>query len=326
MTFYIVISLMAFMLSLLGTRVTILAWRKRPQPVDVANLRKGKQPALRGGGIVVIFTLIICMLAADISYGIVLSLLLLTAISALDDLIGVPLPIRLLVQVMAVTVPLSMTTVLLFKGLFPAWLDKTIVAVLWIGITNMFKSMDSMDGLSATEMISIGSGLCLLAVLSGTFPDALSIYGLIVTTAACGFLWWNWPPAKITMGSVGCIPVGFFIGYLLLLAAMAGYPYAALILPAYYVSDSLLTWIPHALTNKRGVPVYYYQKALANGRKPATVVRYIIGINILLVFLALRSEIDTDIAAFHLGLAYVTAFILLSLFSVRKSPLIPHDH
>lgn len=317
MTFYIVIALLAFMLSLLGTRVSILAQRRRAQPLDVARLREGKAAPLKGGGIVVVFTLIICLLAADISYGIVLSLLLLVAISVLDDLIGVPLPVRLIVQVMAVTVPLSMTGVLLFQGLLAPWLDKIVTGVLWIGCTNMFKAMDDLDGLTAAETISIGSGLSLLAVLAGIFPDALSIYGLVLATAGCGFLWWNWPPAKISMGSVGATPIGFLTGYLLIVAALSGYPYAAIILPAYYVCDSLLTWIPHGLSNRRGLPVYYYRKALA-ARRPAAALRLIIGINILLVFLALRAELDPELAIFYIGLAYGTAFVLLSWFSMNK--------
>jgi UDP-N-acetylmuramyl pentapeptide phosphotransferase/UDP-N-acetylglucosamine-1-phosphate transferase len=121
------------------------------------------------------------------------------------------------------------------------------------------------------------------------------------------------------MGSVGCMPIGFLIGYLLLSAAMSGYAHAALILPAYYVADGGLSWILHGLGNKDGLPTYYYQKAIINGRSKVAVLRYIIGINIMLVFLALRSITDRDIASFHLGLAYVTAFILLSLFSIKKA-------
>jgi UDP-N-acetylmuramyl pentapeptide phosphotransferase/UDP-N-acetylglucosamine-1-phosphate transferase len=317
MTFHIIISLSAFLLALLGTRLTILAWRKRPQPVDIASLRQGQPAVVRGGGVVLIFTLIICLLIADLNYGIVLSILLLTAISLLDELIGVPLPIRIMVQVMAITVPLSLTQTLLFGGILPPWVDKGLVGLAWIGFSNMFKAMDDADGMAATGMISLGAGLCLVTVVAGTFSDMLSTYSLIVATAGCGFLWWNWPPAKIQMGDVGSAPTGFIAGYLLLMAALT-HPHAALILPAYYVSDCVLTWIKRLNnTEDRFIP-YCYEKAILNGRRPAVVLRYIIGINILLIFLALRSITDPAIAWFHTGLAYMISFVLLWWFSHKK--------
>ncbi len=108
MTFYIILALSAFLISLLGTRLTILALRKRTILIDRPNLRSNhKAPTPRGGGIAVVITLIICLMVADIGYGIMLAMLLLAAVSLLDDIIGVPQPVRLLVQVMAVLIPLS---------------------------------------------------------------------------------------------------------------------------------------------------------------------------------------------------------------------------
>lgn len=322
MTFYTILALSAFLISLLGTKLTILALRKRTVLLDIPNLRSNhRAPTPKGGGIAVITALIICLLVADISYEVVLSLLLLAAISLLDDLIGVPVIVRLIVQVFAVAIPLSAMPDAIFGGIFPNWLDKTIVGLLWIWFINLFNFMDGIDGLSATEMICIGIGLCFPAVLTGAFPDSLSIYGLIITAAACGFLWWNWHPARIFLGDVGSVPIGFLLGFLLLIAIRDGYVYTALILPGYYLADGTITLIRRLRQGKKvwvAHSEHYYQRAVRSGRSHESVVRYIFGINLLLILLATLSVLNDELADFYLALAYLAVFMLLGFFAHNR--------
>ena len=80
MPYYIILSLCAFLLTLIGTRLTIIALRRRTMPADVAQIRGDKPaPIPNGGGIVVVFALVICLLSADLSYGMVIAMLLLAA-------------------------------------------------------------------------------------------------------------------------------------------------------------------------------------------------------------------------------------------------------
>lgn len=322
MTFYIILSLSAFMISLLGTRLAILAFRKRALPIDPASLRADyKKPPVPGGGIVVAMTLIICLLVADISYAIILATFMLAAISLLDDLITIPLPVRVLVQVLSVLVALSVMHIPTFGGLLPMWMDKGVTAILWVWFINLFKLMDGIDGIAATEMIGISMGLCLITVMSDTFPSSLSTYNLIIASAACGFLWWNWHPAKVLLGESGSIPIGFLLGYVLILAATSGYGYAALILPAYHVSDATLTVI-RRLYNGRKLFIshsdHYYQRAVKSGRRHDSVARYVFGINFLLIFQATFSVIDPSLAVFYVGLAYASVFMMLGFFDHSK--------
>ncbi len=319
MTFYIILSLSAFLLSLLGTRLTILALRKKQVPLTPLEIQQKKmQPAPTGGGVAVVMTMIICLLVADIDYGIVLSLFLLAALSLLDDLIGVVGPIRLLVQVLAVLIALGVVDTPVFGGMLPLWLDKGIVVVMWVWVINMFHFMDGIDGITPTEMICIGLGLCVLTIISDTFPTQLSTYSLVLFAAGWGFMWWNWYPAKIRLGDVGTVPIGFFVGYLLLLAINAGYGYAAAILPAYYISDTALTMIYRASKGKRMLArhsEYYYRKAVSKGRRHDTVARYVFGVNLLLILLATFSVINPELAAFFTGLAYMAVFMILGFFA-----------
>ena len=315
MPYYIILALSAFLLTLLGTRLTIVALRKRTAPVDVARIRDNKPaPAPSGGGIVIVFALITCLLSADISYGLILAILLLAAISLLHGVITIPLPIRILVHIMAVIIPLSMLDI----GLFDEWVhptaDKILTGVLWVWFINIFASMDEADGLCAIEAISITTGLCLIAVFVGDFPSVLSVYSLIFAASLIGFLWWNWPPAKVYMGDVGAVPVAFLLGYLLLLAANNGYHYTALILPAYILTDGFITHIMRFTSSKRLSLPYYYNKARENDYPLPSIARAIIGINILLVFLALRCVIDPENALLNAAIAYMAVFMLLGYF------------
>lgn len=314
-----ILTLSCFLITLIGTKLMILALRKRTVLVDIPNLRSNhKIPTPKGGGLAVVMALVICLLVADANFSIVLSLLLLAAISLLDDLISVPVLIRFLVQIIAVAIPLSGLSAPVFSDLLPIWVDRGIAALLWIWFINLFNFMDGIDGLAGIEMFCIGFGLCLPAVLVGTFPDSLSVYGLLALTAAAGFLWWNWHPAKIFLGDVGSIPIGFFLGYLLLLAFQHGYFYCAAILPAYYLSDGGITLLRRL---RRGEKIWvahsehYYQKAVRSGRSHATVTRYIFGLNLLLVMLSALSVLDPALASIHLAIAYLAVFMLLGFFA-----------
>jgi UDP-N-acetylmuramyl pentapeptide phosphotransferase/UDP-N-acetylglucosamine-1-phosphate transferase len=329
MTFYIILSLSCFMMSLIGTKLLILTLRQRAVLIDIPNLRSNhKTPTPKGGGLAVVMALLICLLIADAGFGIVLSLLLLMAVSLLDDLISLPVFLRLMVQFLAVSIPLSVISEPILTAVLPGWLDKTLVALIWVWFINLFNFMDGIDGLSGSEMLCIGLGLCLPAVMMGHFPDSLSIYSLLVVTAAAGFLWWNWHPAKIFLGDVGSIPIGFFLGYLLLMAWQMGYTYSVLILPAYYFSDGGITLLKRLKAGKKiwqAHSEHYYQYAVRAGRSHAFVTRSIFGVNLLLILLSTLSALEPDIAIFHLSLAYLTVFMLLGFFA-HTHPSESHGH
>ena len=48
-------------------------------------------------------------------------------------------------------------------------------------------------------------------------------YALVIAGVSLGFLWWNWPPARIFLGDVGSIPLGFLLAWLLFGLAAKGF-------------------------------------------------------------------------------------------------------
>ena len=90
-----------------------------------------------------------------------------------------------------------------------------LLSVFWIVlIMNAFNFIDNMDGLSAGIAAIASMVLFWAAILSGQiFVGALA---LIFIGTLCGFLTFNFPPAKIFMGDCGSLVIGFFVAVLTL--------------------------------------------------------------------------------------------------------------
>ncbi|HEY0833765.1 MAG TPA: glycosyl transferase [Azospirillum sp.] len=217
----------------------------------------------------------------------------LMAISWIDDRRGLGAGPRFLTQVAAVAVGLAAlpADAHVLQGWLPWWLDRALAGFAWLWFVNLFNFMDGIDGLAGSEAATIGAGLALVAALAG-FDPALGLYGLAVAGAALGFLAWNWHPAKVFMGDVGSVPLGYLLGWLLLSVAAHGYWAAALLVPLYFLADATITLLRRAAEGKKVWQAHrehFYQKATQRGRTHAQVVRAVLAANAALVALAALS-------------------------------------
>jgi UDP-GlcNAc:undecaprenyl-phosphate GlcNAc-1-phosphate transferase len=88
-----------------------------------------------------------------------------------------------------------------------------VITVLWIAaITNAFNFLDNMDGLSGGIAV-VASIAFLVTALSIKQYFVAGMLALLIG-ALLGFLWFNFPPAKIFMGDSGSLLVGFVLGVL----------------------------------------------------------------------------------------------------------------
>jgi hypothetical protein len=82
------------------------------------------------------------------------------------------------------------------------------LTVLWIVIiTNAFNIIDNMDGLAAGTAIIALSATALLAGVNTPF----GIASLLLMVSLVGFFIFNLNPARIFMGDLGALPIGFFL-------------------------------------------------------------------------------------------------------------------
>jgi len=253
--------------------------------VDEPNQRSSHQQAKpRGGGIAIVAAVaagigILAQTGAALPDGIGAlgaAALVLALISWADDVRGLSPLARFVPQVLCVAtvlyvVPLSPPA---FIDALPIWLQYGLLALAWLWFVNLYNFMDGIDGITGIETLVITLGITILALLVGGELSALKGPALIIAATAAGFLIWNWAPAKIFMGDVGSVPLGFVLGWLLLDMAGKGYVLAALILPGYYLSDATVTLISRL---RRGEKIWQphrqhaYQQAVQNGLTHAAV-------------------------------------------------------
>jgi UDP-N-acetylmuramyl pentapeptide phosphotransferase/UDP-N-acetylglucosamine-1-phosphate transferase len=286
----------------------VLRILRRHAVLDRPNERSSHSaPTPRGGGIAVIGVLLAAWLAlwllgagaaAPSNFWLVLAAgAALALISWFDDVRGgLPAALRLAAQAIAVGAGLLALPEGggVFQGALPAALDLALSGVLWLWFLNLFNFMDGVDGLAGSQAGSAGLGLFALALL---FPAAAGLgpYALVVAAVAIGFLPWNWQPARIFLGDVGSVPLGYALGWLLLALANFGLWQAALLLVLYFLSDASFTLLRRLVRGERvwrAHHQHYYQYAVQAGRSHAQVVLAITAINLMLAGLALAATLS----------------------------------
>jgi len=93
-------------------------------------------------------------------------------------------------------------------------LDAALTIVWVVGITASFSILDHMDGLCAGVAAMAAAFFALLSYLNGQV--LVTVLGAAVLGAACGFLRWNFKPAKMFMGDGGAMFLGFLMATLAL--------------------------------------------------------------------------------------------------------------
>jgi UDP-GlcNAc:undecaprenyl-phosphate GlcNAc-1-phosphate transferase len=85
--------------------------------------------------------------------------------------------------------------------------------VLWVvALTNAFNMLDNMDTLSAGVAWIVAGWLAVIACQPGQGDPNSWVTFVLLMGALTGFLWWNWPPARIFMGDAGSTFLGFLLG------------------------------------------------------------------------------------------------------------------
>ena len=242
--------------------------------------------------------------------------LALAALSWFDDLRDLSPALRLALHFLIVGIAVAYLPARgrIFAGLLPPALDMVLTALAWTWFINLFNFMDGIDGITAVETSVIGGGLLALAAVIGVGTDGLPAVATVLTAAAIGFLPWNWQPARVFLGDVGSVPLGFLTGWLLLLLVGNGQAVPALLLPLYYICDASITlafrlargervWHPHRN--------HFYQRALGTDQNHAAVVAQILLADFGLLGAALLG-VWQPLPALVLG-AVIVAFLLRRL-------------
>jgi len=315
-----------------ATKVVLIQLQQRSL-LDLPNDRSSHSvPTPRGGGLAVLFVFLtaLMVLAAvgEVPKALVTGLFCLTvalgALSWVDDLRGLGPFLRLGGHIAGVGVALALGLVEgpVFGGLLPPWLDNLAAAFLWVWFINLFNFMDGIDGIAGIEAASIGIGISALVALSG-MGGGIGYIALALVGAAVGFLAWNWHPARIFLGDVGSVPLGFLLGWLLLSLAAQGYWVTALILSAYFLVDATATLVKRLMRGEKiwqAHRQHFYQIAVQRGKSHAEVSRAVGVANGFLIMLALLATYGYEGAAVIGAIVVIFGLVFWMLKSERNLP------
>ncbi|MFJ4373772.1 glycosyltransferase family 4 protein [Pseudomonas japonica] len=225
--------------------------------IDIPNARSSHVvPTPRGGGVAIVLAFIIAAsflgLLGLIDASVVLALVgaggLVAVIGFMDDHGHIAARWRLLGHFAAAAWALFWIDGLAPLHVFGWPIDLGLVgsvlaAVYLVWMLNLYNFMDGIDGLASIEAICACLGACLLYWLTG-FAN-LIVLPLILAAAVAGFLFWNFPPARIFMGDAGSGFLGIILGVLSLQAAWASSQllWCWLILLGVFIVDATFTLI-----------------------------------------------------------------------------------
>ncbi len=124
-----------------------------------------------------------------------------------------------------------------------------MMALTWF--VNLYNFMDGIDGLAASEAITVILGAMLIIGISGDQSWLMPLAALALSVA--GFLIFNWPPARLFMGDVGSIFLGFTLGILAIITSAEGIIsiWSWCILLALFVCDATVTLLIRLVSGER---------------------------------------------------------------------------
>jgi Fuc2NAc and GlcNAc transferase len=307
--------------------------------IDLPNGRSSHVvPTPRGGGVAIVVSFLaflpLLVIGDVVSVDAFMALfgagLLVAIVGFLDDHGHIPARWRLLSHFTAAAWALvwshGLPPVEGFGVVFDlSWVGNILAVFYLVWMLNLYNFMDGIDGLASVEAITTGLGAALLYWLCAA-PGAAWV-PLLLSLAVAGFLYWNFPKARIFMGDAGSGFLGITLGVLAIQSAWVSFDlfWGWLILLGVFIVDATFTLARRVL---RGDKVYEahrshaYQFASRELKSHAPVTLAVVLVNLLwllpIACLVVTQQIDGLVA---LLIAYTP--LLLLAFRFKAGALEP---
>jgi UDP-GlcNAc:undecaprenyl-phosphate GlcNAc-1-phosphate transferase len=253
--------------SSLSLIAVILASRFNKKFQDIPNersLHSAPIPRIGGVGLMVGLLTGWAIMFTSLVWWLALPMIGLFILSLLDDVRGLPVSQRLLGHILAAAILVGGSGLPASHGIAVA----LAILLLTVWMTNLYNFMDGSDGL-AGGMGMFGFAFYGIAALLA-HNETLAMMNFSISAAALGFLYYNFPPARIFMGDAGSIPLGFLVAAMGLWGWLQGCwsVWFPLLVFSPFIADASVTLIKRTL---RGVKIteahreHYYQRAILLG-------------------------------------------------------------
>ena len=237
---------------------------------------------------------------------------------------------RLIIElVVALLVVLSVGGPLVFSagGLqvsIPSWLGIALAGFSIVWMTNLYNFMDGADGMVAGPSAVVA--LCLAVWFFNVEDTVLFYLNLGVAGSCVGFLILNWSPAKIFMGDVGSLALGYYFAVMALVGvvqhdlSIGGF----ILLYGLFLFDTSVTLIRRMVTGKKWWEAHsehYYQRAVRAGFTHAQVAAGAMTLTALAAGLASMEAFDitsNGIPFFLMGGLILMVGLVLSRLGIRE--------
>ncbi|MDZ4742069.1 MAG: MraY family glycosyltransferase [Verrucomicrobiota bacterium] len=244
--------------------VRIWAIRRRLVDRPDRGRKTHRKPVPRVGGLAIFMSFLVILLGMsylrnnhlDIEVlSLALSSSLMFVVGFWDDIRPLGAKVKLVLQILVSVVAflLGIRIEMLF-GHSIGFLSLPLTIIWLVSTVNIINLIDGIDGLAAGVCIFLMITLGILA--SNTEPLTLICFGMVGVLG--GFLFYNFPPARIFLGDGGAYFLGFLIGSIALVNSRKGEVALALIAPflalGLPVLDTALAIIRRGM---RGLPLFF---------------------------------------------------------------------
>ncbi len=291
-------------------------------------------PVPRGGGLafasisIVLWCLITIYtdLPLKILFALLLPAMILTLIGWLDDKHSLNIAMRLLAQVFAAVIAVTVLNNLPRIGIGGLVLSPGILAglmiVVWIvWVINLYNFMDGIDGIASVQTIVAATTVGIWYSIETEF--GMSLICFTVAAAVSGFLYHNWPPAKIFMGDSGSLFLGGFFAISAVIASTQfGFPLDAfLILLGVFLADATVTLMRRMIRREKWWQAHrshFYQRAVQSGLSHANVSLWVLALCTILAVFATMRALDIGAAWFWFSLSVIVVCLAAALVMYRE--------
>jgi len=205
----------------------------------------------------------------------------------------------------------------------------SLFIIFWIILMiNIFNWLDGIDGLAGGVGAISGIILFFLCLTQTVNQPPLAILSIALVGVALGFLIFNFPPAKIFMGSSGSMFLGFTVG---VLAIFSGAKVATVLLVMGFPILDGLWVISQRIKNKnspfKGDRRHLHYKLLSLGFSQRQIILFIYSLCALFGLIALSVQgFNKLIALIALAAAMILIAFIVTLMLNKKKNLLLDKH
>jgi len=290
-----VVSLFAGILSYLSCRVALSMAIRYDMIVQPGERQSHAIATPTGGGLGLIFSLVLSTIGIQVFVPLPVfwwlymlpGVVMLAVAGWYDDRHHISSLVRLLIQ-FVVSAWLLSSICLQNPHIHTGMCVGILFAMIWL--MNLYNFMDGSDGMAGCQGVFAGLAMAVLFLRGHQF--AMALLSLAVAAVCAGFLPLNFPRARIFMGDVASVPLGFIFASMAVYGLHTGVisPALSVLIMSLFIVDATLTLLARAIAGERWYTAHkkhVYQRLVTLGGSHSRVLIIYQAINIVLVLPAL---------------------------------------